>query len=72
MVNGQWLYKTRQIVTGRNKHPAGWMLWRPNRRVQIPSALRSARPIRWRPADDRCRIPLATRPSILAGESSVT
>jgi hypothetical protein len=20
-VNGQWLYKTRQIVTGRNKHP---------------------------------------------------
>src|ERR1700686_5029123 len=47
-VNGQWLYKTRQIVTGRNKHPARWMLWRPNRRAQIPSALRSAKPIRWR------------------------
>jgi hypothetical protein len=55
-VNGQWLYKTRQIVTGRNKHPARWMLWRPNRRAQIPSALRSAKPIRWRPADDRCNI----------------
>jgi hypothetical protein len=41
-------YKTRQIVTGRNKHPARWMLWRPNRRAQIPSALRSAKPIRWR------------------------
>ncbi len=24
------------------------MLWRPNRRAQIPSALRSAKPIRWR------------------------
>jgi hypothetical protein len=47
-VNGQWLYKTRQIVTGRNKHPARWMLWRPNRRAQIPSALRSAKPIHWR------------------------
>ena len=47
-VNGQWLYKTRQIVTGRNKHPARWMLWRPNRRARIPSALRSAKPIRWR------------------------
>jgi len=40
-VNGQWLYKTRRIVTGRNKHPARWMLWRPNRRARIPSALRS-------------------------------
>jgi anti-sigma factor ChrR (cupin superfamily) len=65
-VNGQWLYKTRQIVTGRNKHPARWMLWRPNRRAQIPSALRSAKPIRWRyvqtrgycPADNRCKIVL--------------
>ena len=28
--------------------PARWMLWRPNRRAQIPSALRSAKPIRWR------------------------
>jgi hypothetical protein len=32
--NGQWLLR--------------WMLWRPNRRAQIPSALRSAKPIRWR------------------------
>ncbi len=60
-VNGQWLYrwlykKTRQIVTGRNKHLARWMLWRPNRRAQIPSALRSAKLIRWRPPGDRCRI----------------
>src|SRR5215831_9633911 len=47
-VNGQWLDKTRQIVTGRNKDAARWMLWRPNRRAQIPSALRSAKPIRWR------------------------
>ena len=47
-VNGQWLYKTRQIVKGRSKHPARWLLWRPNRRAQIPSALRSAKPIRWR------------------------
>jgi len=47
-VNGQWLYKTRQIVTGRNKHPARWMLWCPNRRARIPSALCSAKPIRWR------------------------
>jgi len=68
-VNGQWLYKTRQIVTGRNKHPARWMLWRPNRRAQILSALRSAKPIRWRIG---VKLSLATRPSILAGESSVT
>jgi hypothetical protein len=47
-VNGQWLYKTRQIVTGRNKHPARWMLWHPNRRPRIPSALRSAKLLRWR------------------------
>ena len=47
-VKGQWLYNTRQIVPGRNKHPARWMLWRPNRRAQIPSALRCAKPIRWR------------------------
>lgn len=47
-VNGQWLYKTRQIGTGRNKHPARGMLWRLNHRARIPSALRSAKPIRWR------------------------
>src|SRR5215469_898830 len=75
-VNGPWLYKTRQIVTGRNKHPARWMLWRPNRRAQIPSALRSAKPIRWLPEDIvrptiGVKLFLATRPSI-AGESSVT
>src|SRR5260370_34815793 len=47
---GEWpvALQDTQIVTGRNKHPARWMLWRPNRRAQIPSALRSAKPIRWR------------------------
>jgi hypothetical protein len=43
-VNGQWLYKIRQIVTGRNKHPARWMLWRPNRGAQIPSKASSREP----------------------------
>ncbi len=42
-VNGQWLYKTRQIASGCNppegwkeQAPARWMLWRPNRSAQVP------------------------------------
>jgi len=74
-VNGQWLYKTRQIVTGRNKHPARWMLWRPTRRARIPSALRSAKPQNpsagIRPTI-RVELSRVTRPSTLAGERSVT
>ncbi len=53
-----------QIMTGRNKHPPRWMLWRPNRRAQISWAPHSAKPIPgeyietrgYCPADDRCKI----------------
>ena len=80
-VSGLWLYKTRQIVTGRNTHPARWMLWRPNRRAQIPfsPALRKTHPLAntLKPEDIvrpkiGVKLSLVTRPSILAGESSVT
>jgi hypothetical protein len=56
-VNGQWLYKTRQIVTGRNKLPARWMLWRPNA-PQNPSAGEYVEIRGNCPVDDRCKIVL--------------
>jgi len=63
-VNGQWLYKTRQIVTGRNNHPGRWMLWRP---TAVPRSLQPCAPqnpsageyVETRgccPAEDRCTI----------------
>lgn len=44
-LNGHWLCKTRQIVTGRNKRAERGSLWGPNRRAQILSGLRSVKPI---------------------------
>ena len=69
------LYGHRQPVqkliesTKRGKEATYLASFAPNHRAQIPSALSSAKPIRWRTG---VKLSLATRPSILAGESSVT